>query len=45
MIQDIYTKVTKREKTKVEKAEKILEWAKAVELKKENIKITAYKKL
>ena len=45
MVQNVYAKVIRREKTKVEKARKALERAKVAELKKENTKIATHKKL
>lgn len=44
-VRDVRAKVTKREETEVEKARKALERAEAAELKKENARIGAHKKL
>ena len=45
MVRDVRAKVTTREETEVEKARKTLEWIEAAELKKENTRIVAHKKL
>lgn len=45
IVHNIYINMIKRVKTKVEKVKRTLEQVKAAELKKENIKIAAYKKL
>ena len=39
------TKITKREKTEIKKPKKVLKQIEMAELKKENIKIAAHKKL
>ena len=44
-VRDVRAKVTKRVETEVEKARKALDRAEAAELKKENARITAHKKL
>ncbi len=44
-IRDVRAKVTKRVETEVEKARRALERAEAAELKKENARIAAHKKL
>ena len=44
-VRDIQAKVTKRAENEVEKARKALDRAEAAELKKENAKIAAHKKL
>ena len=44
-VRDVRAKVTKRAETEVEKARKVLDRAEAAELKKENARIAAHKKL
>ena len=44
-VRDVHAKVTKRAETEVEKARRALERAEAAELKKENARIAAHKKL
>ena len=44
-VQDVRAKVTKRVETEVEKARRALDRAEAAELKKENARIAAHKKL
>ena len=44
-VRDVRAKITKRAETEVEKARRALERAEAAELKKENSRIAAHKKL